>query len=117
MLGFFRNMAATWPARILFAALALAFIGWGVSGKINLGGSDPSAVAMVGDSRVPAATFDQQYRAAMQRLSQQFPDPSQMPAGLRKQVGEETLNRMIAQTALDDQARHLGVAAPDAAIQ
>jgi len=117
MLGFFRNMAATWPARIFFAALALAFIGWGVSGKINLGGSDPSAVAMVGDSRVPAATFDQQYRAAMQRLSQQFPDPSQMPAGLRKQVAEETLNRMIAQTALDDQARHLGLAAPDAAVQ
>jgi peptidyl-prolyl cis-trans isomerase D len=117
MLGFFRTMADTWPARILFVALALAFIGWGVSGKINLSGSDPSAVAMVGDSRVPAATFDQQYRAAMQRLSQQFPDPSQLPPAVRKQVAQETLNRMVAQTALDNQARRLGLAAPDAAVQ
>jgi peptidyl-prolyl cis-trans isomerase D len=117
MLSFFRNLASTWPARIFFGALAAAFIGWGVSGKIGLGGPDPTAVATVGGVRIPSATFEQQYRGALQRVAQQYPDPTQIPPPLRQQVAQETLARLIAQQAIDNEARRLGMSAPDAAVQ
>jgi len=117
MLGFFRTLTTTWPARIFFFALALAFVGWGVSGKISLGGPDPSSVATVGGVRVSSAMFEQQYHGALQRMAQQYPDPAQLPAGLRREVANQTLTRLVAQQALDNQAQRMGLAAPDAAVQ
>ena len=117
MLGFLRNLSTTWPARILFLALAGAFVVWGISGRVSFSGPDPTSVATVDGARVSAAEFEQQFRQQMQRLTQQFPDASQIPAALRRQVGDEVLHRMVAQQALDNQARRMGLAAPDKAVQ
>jgi peptidyl-prolyl cis-trans isomerase D len=117
MLSFFRTLASTWLARIFFAALAAAFVGWGVSGKVGFGAPDATAVATVGGVRIPSATFEQQFRGALQRIAQQYPDPAQLPAALREQVAQETLARLIAQQAIDNEAKRLGMAAPDAAVQ
>ena len=116
MLGFLRRLSTTWPARILFLALAVAFVGWGVSGRLSFGGADGSSVATVEGTQVPAASFDRQFRENMQRLAQQFPDPSQIPPGIRAQVANETVQRLIAQQALDNTARTMGLAAPDKAV-
>jgi peptidyl-prolyl cis-trans isomerase D len=117
MLSFFRNLAGTWPARLLFLALAAAFVVWGVSGKISFGGPDPTAVATVGDARISAASFQQQFHEGMQRLAQQFPDPTQIPAPYRQQIAQQTLQRLIAQQAIDNEAKRMGLTAPDDAVQ
>jgi len=117
MLGFFRNLAATWPARLLFLALAAAFVVWGVSGKISSGGPDPTSVATVDDARVSAVSFQQQFHQTMQRVTQQFPDPTQVPPFYRKQIGDETLQRLVTQQAIDNEAQRMGLVAPDRAVQ
>jgi peptidyl-prolyl cis-trans isomerase D len=117
MLGFFRNLAGTWPARVMFFALAVAFVGWGVSSRVNLTGGDPSSVATVGGNSITAAAFQQALREDMQRLAQRYPDAAQIPALLRQQVAAQTLERLVTQQALDNEANTLGLAAPDAAVQ
>jgi peptidyl-prolyl cis-trans isomerase D len=117
MLGFFRNLAATWPARLLFLALAAAFVVWGVSGKISMGGPDPTSVATVGDARVSAVSFQQQFHETMQRVTQQFPDPTQIPAFYRKQIADQTLQRLVTQQAIDNEAQRMGLVAPDKAVE
>jgi len=117
MLGFFRKLAGTWPARIFFIALAAAFVGWGVSSKVNLTGGDANSVATVGGKSIAAQDFNQAFREDMQRVAQRYPDPTQIPAEVRQSVANQTLERLITQQALDIEAKDMGLAAPDAAVQ
>jgi peptidyl-prolyl cis-trans isomerase D len=116
MLSSLRKMADTWPARILFLALAAAFVGWGVSGKISLN-DDPSAVANVEGHAITNGNFDIAFRQDMQKVAQRYPDATQIPPALRQQVAEQSLERLITQQALDDEAKRLGITAPDAAVE
>jgi len=117
MISSLRRLAGTWPARIFFAALAVAFVGWGISGKTNLGGIDPSSVATVAGRPVTASAFDQAFKDDMAQATQRYPDPTQVPPALRRQVAAETLQRLVTEQALDAEARSMGVAAPASAIQ
>ncbi len=117
MISFLHNLTQTWPARIFFAALAAAFIGWGVSGKMNLGGADPTSVATVNGHAITANAFQTALRQDMEQFAKRFPDPSQIPPEARRAIAQQTLQRLIAQQALDDEAQRLGVVAPDAAVQ
>jgi len=118
MLGFFRSLAGTWPARIFFGLLAVAFVGWGIAGRSNFGGgADPSSIATVGDTRITAAQFENGYRHEMQRISQEVPDPSQLPPDVRRQVGNEVLQTLITQKALVSEANRMGLSVPESAVQ
>jgi peptidyl-prolyl cis-trans isomerase D len=117
MISFLRRLAGTWPARIFFAALAAAFVGWGISGKTNLGGIDPSHVATVDGRPITTVAFDQAFKEDMAQATQHYPDPTQVPPSLRRQVAAETLQRLVTEQALDAEATRMGVAAPPGAIQ
>jgi peptidyl-prolyl cis-trans isomerase D len=117
MLGFFRKLAGTWPARIFFLALAAAFVGWGVSSKVNLTGGDADSVATVGGKSISAQDFNQAFRADLQRVAKRYPDPTQIPPDVRQTVASQALERLITQQAMDIEAKHMGLAAPDAAVQ
>jgi peptidyl-prolyl cis-trans isomerase D len=116
MLSTLRKMADTWPARILFLALAAAFVGWGVSGKINLN-DDPTAVANVEGHPISNGNFDIAFRQDMAKVAQRYADPSQIPPALRQQVAEQSLERLVTQQALADEAKRMGVMAPDSAVE
>jgi peptidyl-prolyl cis-trans isomerase D len=116
MLSTLRKMADTWPARILFLALAAAFVGWGVSGKINLN-DDPSAVANVEGHAIANTNFEIAFRQDLQKVAQHYADAAQIPPALRQQVAEQSLERLVTQQALDDEARRMGVTAPDPAVE
>ncbi len=118
MLSNLRKMADTWPARILFMVLAAAFVGWGVSGKMSGGGGvDPASIATVEGHPISNAAFQTAFRQDMERIAQRFPDPSQIPPEVKRSIAQQTLERLVTQQALDDEARRLGVVAPDAAVQ
>jgi hypothetical protein len=116
MLSTLRKMADTWPARILFMVLAAAFVGWGVSGKLNLN-DDPTAVANVEGHAIANTDFDVAFRQDMAKVAQRYPDPSQIPPALRQQVAEQSLERLVTQQALADEAKRMGVMAPDSAVE
>jgi peptidyl-prolyl cis-trans isomerase D len=118
MLGSFRGMANTLPARIFFLALAAAFVGWGVSGKLGNAGGDPTAVAVVNGQEIPAAQFAATYHRTMRRVLQQVGnDPSLLPPQIHEQVAQESLRHVITQTALDQVASGMGLAAPASVVQ
>ncbi len=117
MISFLRRLAGTWPARIFFAALAAAFVGWGISGKTNLGGGDPTTVATVDGRPITAGMFDLAFKEDMAQAAQRFSDPTQVPPALRREVAAQTLERLVTEQALDAEATRMGVAAPPAAIQ
>jgi peptidyl-prolyl cis-trans isomerase D len=116
MLGTFRKLANTFVARVFFFLLAAAFVGWGVAGRMN-GSSDITAVATVAGHSITAQDFTQNYRDNLQQQAEHYPDPSQIPLQLREKVARDTLERLVTQTALDDEARRMGVVAPQQAIQ
>jgi peptidyl-prolyl cis-trans isomerase D len=97
--------------------LALAFIGWGIAGKTSLGGLDPTRVAVVDGTPVPAALFDRAFKQGMARIAERFPDPTQIPAGVRRQVAAQTLDTLVTQEAFDAEAKRMGLAVPDSAVQ
>jgi peptidyl-prolyl cis-trans isomerase D len=117
MLSALRKLTGTWPARVFFLALAAAFVGWGVSGKINFSGGSATSIATVAGDPIEATAFETSFREAMQRVSQRYPDASQIPPGLRQNVAQQTVEKLVTQKALDDEARRLGVVAPDSAVE
>jgi peptidyl-prolyl cis-trans isomerase D len=117
MLSTLRRMADTWPARILFIVLAAAFVGWGVSGKMSGSGADPTSVATVDGQSIANSSFEAAYRQDMQRIAQRFPDPTQIPPAIRRAVGQQTVEKLVTQKALDQSARAMGVVAPDGAVE
>ncbi len=117
MISTLRRLSGTWPARLFFAALAAAFVGWGIAGRTSLGGLDPSSVATVDGTPIPTFMFNQAFKSDLEKTAEHFPDPSQIPAGIRREVAERTLQQLIAQQALDSAAIRMGLVAPDEAVQ
>ena len=116
MLGTLRNFANTFVARVLFFLLAAAFVGWGVAGRLN-GGGDAATVATVNGHSITAQDFEQAFKDNLQQAAERYPDPSQIPAAVRQKVAGETLERLVTQQAIDDEARRMGLVAPEQAIQ
>ena len=116
MLGTLRNFANTFVARVFFFLLAAAFVGWGVAGRLN-GGGDAATVATVNGHSITAQDFEQAFKDNLQQAAERYPDPSQIPAAVRQKVAGETLERLVTQQAIDDEARRMGLVAPEKAIQ
>jgi peptidyl-prolyl cis-trans isomerase D len=118
MLSFFRNLAGTWPARIFFMALAAAFVGWGVAnrGVLSSMGGAGNEVADVDGTPISPQVFTVAYKQAIENVSKRYGDPSKFPPELRRQVVEQTMQRLVAQEALNGHAKELGVATPDTAV-
>ena len=107
MLDKLRKASSGWVAQLLIALLVVSFAVWGVSGFFS--GFHSDVVATVGSTDVTVRQFKQNYDAQLRQLSQQLgqevtPDQAQM-FGLPQQV----LGRLIADAALTDEARRMGL--------
>lgn len=117
MISFFRKLAGTAVARLFFLALAVAFIGWGVSTRGVFDGPGGQDAATVGGTPIPAQMFQLTYKQDFQKLLERVGgDASKIPPDIRRQLAEGVLRRMVAQAALDDQAARLGLTAPDTSV-
>ena len=107
MLDKLRKASSGWVAQLLIALLVVSFAVWGVSGFFT--GFNSDVVATVGNTEVTVRQFARNYEASLRQLSQQLgqevtPDQAQM-FGLPQQV----LGRLIADAALTDEARRMGL--------
>ena len=116
MLSSIRALAKTWPARILFGILVLAFGLWGVTGSLRSVGTD-TAVAHVGDSRIEPADLQRALHADLARLQRQNGPGFQPSQQLRQQMAGQAATQLVYQRLVDLELKHLGVAVPDAAIR
>lgn len=111
MLDALRQAATGWVAKVLLALLALSFVAWGVSGRT--GGFGTSQVAQVGEVPVSIQSFSRELDLQMRTISRQLQRGVSIEQANALGIPENVLQKLVAQAALDDQARDYNLGVPD----
>lgn len=105
------NPFVTWSVRVLFGLLALSFALWGIEDALRPPSGGP--VATVGDIRISAAEFGQEFDRAVQQLRSSFgPD---FDAAKARQFGldNQVLSQMVSRALFDSEVDALHLKVPD----
>jgi peptidyl-prolyl cis-trans isomerase D len=115
MLRGIQNATRNWLGRlitgIVLGLIAISFAVWGIGDIFR--GFGTSTVAKVGSTEIGVERFRQSYNEQMQRLIRQVGKP--IPADQARALGlhRQLLGQMIAEAALDENIRQLGLNLPD----
>jgi peptidyl-prolyl cis-trans isomerase D len=112
MISSFRRYLETWYVRLFFLLMVASFVLWGVGDMLRVIGTT-TWVAKVAGTTIEAPALEQEYRRAMTAASRELPPGQEPTAELRRQVIDQTLQRMIGQAALSKELRDLRVTVPD----
>ncbi len=118
MLRGIQNATRNWLGRlitgIILGLIAISFAVWGIGDIFR--GFGTSTVAKVGSTEIGVERFRQSYNEQMQRLIRQVGKP--IPAEQARALGlhRQLLGQMIAEAALDDNIRQLGLNLPNELI-
>lgn len=107
MLQQMRKYTKSWISSLFLGLLALSFGVWGIA-DIFRGSSDTSA-ATVGGEKIPIELFQRDYRNVTRGITQKG---ALKPAQARA-YGQQVLDGLIDQTALDTYAKRYGLTATD----
>jgi peptidyl-prolyl cis-trans isomerase D len=115
MLRGIQNATRNWLGRvitgILLGLIAISFAIWGIGDIFK--GFGTSTVAKIGSTEIGIERFRQSYNEQMQRLIRQvgkpIPPEQARALGLHRQL----LGQMLAEAALDENIRQLGLNLPD----
>ena len=117
MITAFRRYLETWVVRAFFLLMVVAFIVWGVGDVVRMIGTNATWVAKVGDQTIEGTLFQGEYQRALNQATRDLPSGQEASADLRRQVGDETLNRLVSQAALAQELHQLRIVTPDAALR
>lgn len=116
MISAFRRYLDTWIVRAFFMIMVAAFVLWGVGDVVRTVGTS-TWIAKVNGETIEGPTFQAEFQRAMAKATQELPQGQEPTAELRRRVGDETLQRMISQTALSQTLRRMRISTPDAAVR
>jgi len=116
MISLFRRYTDSWIARGFFIIMAVSFVGWGISGDLFRLMGPPSWVAKIGGKTIEVPAFQAEFQRAMTQATRDLPSGQEASAALRRRVGQQTLQQMIARAALDLELNDLGIVTPDDAV-
>ena len=116
MITAFRRYLETKVVRALFLLLAIAFVGWGVGDVVRMVGN-PTWVVKVGGQTVEGSLFQAEYQRALNQATAKLPPDQEASATLRRSVGDQTLQHLIQQAALQQEIHRLRVVVPDSAVR
>jgi peptidyl-prolyl cis-trans isomerase D len=116
MISQFRRYSESWIARIFFLIMAVSFVGWGISGELFRMMGSPTWIAKVGGETIEIPTFQAEYQRALAQQTRNLPSGQEATPALRRQVGQDTLQRMIGQAALGIELNDMRIVTPDAAL-
>lgn len=115
MIGLFRRFLNTRAARLFFVVLIIPFVMWGVADVArNFGGG--SSLATVGETKIEPGDFQAAYRQQLAQVSRMLGNKEPAPA-MRQGVAAQALEGLIAQAAVSNEVRRLGLAVPDEALK
>ena len=115
MITTLRRYLDTWPVRAFFMIMVASFIFWGVGDIVKLAGTS-TWVAQVGGQTIEAMALQTEFQRSMAMVSRDLPAGQEPSPDLRRRVANDTLQRMIAQSALSSELRELRIVTPDAAV-
>jgi peptidyl-prolyl cis-trans isomerase D len=116
MLTQFRRYTDSWIARAFFFIMAISFVGWGISGDLFRLMGPPRWVAKIGGQTIEIPAFQMEFQRALAQRTRELPSGQEPPPALRRQVGQQTLERLVDQAALALELKDLRVVTPDDAV-
>lgn len=115
MISSFRRSLDSWAVRGLFVLLIAAFAVWGVGDVLRMAGHD-TWVARVGSRTFEVPEVQQAYQRQMAQVTRMLRGQDPTPEIKRSVLGQ-TLDRLVTQAAILDEAKRLGLVAPDDALR
>ncbi len=116
MISLFRRSLDSWIVRGFFAVMTVAFVGWGISGSLTQLGGPPNWVAKAGGETIEISAFQAEFQRALAVRSHELPPGQEISPEVRQAVGQQTLQRMIAQAAVLAELKTMRIVAPDATV-
>jgi len=115
MITWFRKLAQTWVAKLLFVLLILSFAIWGIEDIVRNFWRETAVVRMQGgDIEVPEAQAAAQRE--LRRLQRQLGPGFEVDEPLRRLIAQQALEGLIAERAQRHEAGRLGVSTPDSQV-
>lgn len=115
MITWFRNLAQSWVAKILFVLLIISFGIWGIEDVVRNLFRDSAIVRLQGTTiEVPEAQAAA--RRELQRIQRQLGPAFEPDQTIREAIARQTLEGLIADRAQRIEAGRLGLATPDAQV-
>jgi peptidyl-prolyl cis-trans isomerase D len=116
MLRGIRKASSNWLGKIVMAAvmgvLIVSFAVWGIADIFK--GFGQSSLAKVGGTEISTEQFRQIYTDKLQQLGRSFGRPLTMEQARAFGLDRQVLQQTIAEAALDEEARRMGLAQSDA---
>src|SRR5471032_597265 len=116
MLRGLRNASSNWLGKTIMAVvmgvLIISFGVWGIADIFR--GFGQSTVATVGRTEISTNEFRQLYTDRLQQLGRQFGRPLTMDQARAFGLDRQVLQQTIAEAALDEETRRLGLGQSDA---
>ncbi|MGB7042476.1 MAG: SurA N-terminal domain-containing protein, partial [Xanthobacteraceae bacterium] len=107
-----------WLGRIVMAAVMFLLAGvfglWGINDIFT--GFGRSTLAKIGNTEIGIPEFQQVYRDRLNQMSHDFGKPISPQEATALGLDRQVLGEMIAQSAMDQRARQIGLGIPDTEI-
>ncbi len=116
MLSAFRRSLDTWPVRLFFGLMVIAFVVWGAGDVVRQIGQS-TWLAKVGDRTIEPAQFNEVFERDLALAEERLPQGQNVTAALRREVANAALDQVIAQAALSAELRRLRIAVPESAVR
>src|SRR6266481_9579177 len=118
MLRGMRKASSNWLGKIIMATvmgvLIVSFGVWGIADIFR--GFGQSTLAKVGKTEISAEQFRQTYTDKLQQLGRQFGRPLTMDQARAFGFDRQVLQQTIAEAALDEEGRRMGLGQSDAEV-
>ena len=112
MITALRSYLSTWVVRGLFIVLIAAFAMWGVGDVLRMRGASGTWAAKVGGTTIEGAELDTAFKRQLAQVTARLGTTEVSPE-IRRSVAAQTLERLIAQTLLVEEAKRMRLAVPD----
>jgi peptidyl-prolyl cis-trans isomerase D len=116
MLRGIRKASSNWLGKTIMATvmgvLIISFAVWGIADIFK--GFGQSTLARIGRTEISTEQFRQLYTEKLQQIGRQFGRPLTMDQARAFGLDRQVLQQVIAEAALDDNARQLGLGQSDA---
>ena len=113
-----RKASSNWLGKIIMATvmgvLIVSFGVWGIADIFR--GFGQSTLAKIGRTEISAESFRQIYNDKLQQLGRQFGRPLTMDQARAFGLDRQVLQQTIAEAALDEEARRMGLGQSDAEV-
>lgn len=117
MITAFRRYLETWVVRGFFLIMVAAFIVWGVGDVVRMVGSGATWAAKVGGETIEGQQLQQAFQQDMAQAMRNLPSGQEPSQQMRDAIGQQALQTLISQAAIDQEMSRLRIVTPDEAVR